>query len=66
MKGKRKKVQDILTDSKIDRFAKDRALVLENGDGRIIWLIGYRLDERFKLNKDNEQPFWRITYSGIS
>ncbi|MBK7476396.1 MAG: tRNA lysidine(34) synthetase TilS [Haliscomenobacter sp.] len=66
MKGKRKKVQDILTDSKIDRFAKDRALVLENGDGRIIWLIGYRLDERFKLNKDNEQPFWRITHSGIS
>ncbi len=66
MNGKRKKVQDILTDSKIDRFSKDRALVLENGDGRIIWLIGYRLDERFKLDKDKERPFWRITYSGIS
>ncbi|MBK8653259.1 MAG: hypothetical protein IPN20_05060 [Haliscomenobacter sp.] len=63
---RKRKSSGYLTDNKIDRFAKDRALVLENGDGRIIWLIGYRLDERFKLNKDNEQPFWRITYSGIS
>ncbi|WP_448520551.1 tRNA lysidine(34) synthetase TilS [Rhodoflexus sp.] len=39
----RKKVSDILIDLKVPRPEKQRAYVLCNVDGQILWLIGYRL-----------------------
>ena len=50
MGGKRKKVSDLLIDNKIDRFEKDRTAVLLNGNGEIIWVVGIRADERFKIS----------------
>lgn len=47
MKG-RKKVSDILTDSKTDRFAKERLHVLCSGD-EIVWLEGRRPADSSKL-----------------
>lgn len=44
-----KKLQDFFTDLKQSRFEKKRALILENGDGNIIWVLGHRMDGRFKL-----------------
>lgn len=44
-----KKASDMLVDAKIDLFTKENVLVLENADHQIIWLVGIRLDERFKL-----------------
>ena len=44
-----KKLQDFFTDLKQSRFEKKRALILENGDGNIIWVLGHRMDDRFKL-----------------
>ncbi len=44
-----KKLQDFFTDLKHSRFEKKRALLLENGDGNIIWVLGHRMDDRFKL-----------------
>lgn len=44
-----KKVQDILTDEKIDQLRKRHALVLLDAKGRIVWLIGVRMSEAFKL-----------------
>jgi tRNA(Ile)-lysidine synthase len=49
MKGQRQKLQDFFTNLKIPRLDKDRIWLLENGDGRICWVIGYRPDERFKV-----------------
>lgn len=49
MAGKQKKVSDLLIDNKIDRFEKERIAVLLNGNGEIIWVVGIRADERFKL-----------------
>ena len=49
MNGKRKKVQDLLSDLKINRFAKDQIWILENGNGEICWVLGLRLDERYKI-----------------
>jgi tRNA(Ile)-lysidine synthase len=48
MKGK-KKVSDILIDAKVPRNKKNKVRVLENGDGRIIWVIGIRFDNRFRI-----------------
>ena len=48
MKG-RKKVSDLLTDSKIPLHKKKQTLVLTTARDEIIWVAGVRADERFKI-----------------
>jgi tRNA(Ile)-lysidine synthase len=50
MGGKHQKLQDYFTNQKLSRLDKEEVWVLENGDGAIIWVVGFRLDERFKVN----------------
>lgn len=50
-----KKLQDFFTDLKLSRFEKQKMLVLENGDGRIIWVLGHRADGRFKITTTTQQ-----------
>ena len=47
MKGKSKKIQDLLVDLKLERFEKERQLLLANHE-HILWVVGLRLDERAK------------------
>jgi tRNA(Ile)-lysidine synthase len=49
MKGK-KKVNDFLKDIGIKGMMKKNVLVLENGDGKIIWVIPYRISDNFRIN----------------
>ncbi|HCY74820.1 MAG TPA: tRNA lysidine(34) synthetase TilS [Ignavibacteriales bacterium] len=49
-----KKVSDYLNDIKINSFEKKDQLVLEN-DGRIVWVVGKRLDNRFKLKPNTKK-----------
>lgn len=49
MKGKRKKISDLLIDLKVDIFEKEEVFVLVNGNEDIIWVIGIRSDERFRV-----------------
>ncbi|KAA0989283.1 tRNA lysidine(34) synthetase TilS [Dyadobacter aurulentus] len=49
MGGKRKKLSDLFNDLKINRYQKEESLVLVNGNGDIIWVLGIRMDERFKV-----------------
>ncbi len=49
MKGS-KKVSDYLIDAKISVPEKERTYVLISGE-EICWLIGHRIDDRYKLNK---------------
>lgn len=48
MGGKSKKVQDLLSDSKLSRFDKEQVWILES-QGNICWIVGLRTDERFKI-----------------
>ncbi len=50
MKG-RKKVSKFYKDEKLDRFAKEKQWLLCSGD-EIVWVIGRRADDRFKVRKD--------------
>ncbi len=43
------KVQDFFSNLKLSRFEKENAWILENGDGQIIGILSYRLDDRFKI-----------------
>jgi len=47
MQGK-KKVSDFMIDSKIPLTLKKDVLILKS-QGKIVWIIGYRIDDRFKV-----------------
>ncbi len=49
-----KKISDYLNDIKINSFEKKQQLVLEN-KRKIIWVIGKRLDDRFKITSDTKK-----------
>jgi tRNA(Ile)-lysidine synthase len=54
-----KKLSDYLVDAKVSVPEKQRQFVLVNGDGddgkgEIVWLVGRRLDDRFKITSATE------------
>ena len=48
MKGRRL-VSDFLTDLKLSLLEKRRQLVVTDRDGQIVWLVGLRIDNRFRV-----------------
>ncbi len=50
---KKKKVKKFLTDEKVPLHQKENCWVIESGE-RIVWLVGYRLDERFKVTESTK------------
>lgn len=54
MNNHSKKVQDFLTDIKIDKIDKNDIFVLLNANEQIIWVVGLRQDNRFKIEPNTE------------
>lgn len=52
MQGKSQKIQDFLVNQKVSKREKEELLLLVNGDGAIVWIPGYRSDERFKIGPE--------------
>ncbi len=52
--GKKKKLQDFFVDEKIPRDERDSIPIVLSGDD-IVWVAGYRTDERFKADKDTKK-----------
>lgn len=50
----RKKISDFLIDEKVSLVDKDSVTVLE-AKGEIIWLVGHRIDNRFKVTDSTQQ-----------
>ncbi len=50
MKGKRQKIQDFFSNQKCSRLEKEQIWLLENGNQELIWVVGMRLDERYKIS----------------
>lgn len=61
MNGKTKKIQDLMVDLKLERFEKDKLMLLTNNE-HILWVIGLRLDERAKVSS-NGKEIYRLKYS---
>ncbi|MCX2681483.1 tRNA lysidine(34) synthetase TilS [Galbibacter sp. EGI 63066] len=54
MKG-RKKVSKYFKDQKFSLIAKEKQWLLCNGDDKIIWIVGHRTDDRFKVTETTKQ-----------
>ncbi len=54
MRGKKQKIQDFFSNNKVSRFAKEKVWILES-NGEICWIIGHRIDERFKITATTQQ-----------
>lgn len=54
MKGSRL-VSDFLTDRKANVIDKRRQLVVTDGEGRIIWLVGHRIGHQYRITPNTRQ-----------
>ncbi len=50
----RKKLSDFLVDAKVSLPEKKRVTVLES-NGEIVWVVGYRIDNRFRLTSETRE-----------
>jgi tRNA(Ile)-lysidine synthase len=64
MKGQRKKISDILIDLKYSIYQKEKVRVLCDQNDSIIWLIGIRADERWRIDNDALR-FYRIERTAV-
>jgi tRNA(Ile)-lysidine synthase len=58
--GKKKKLQDFFVDEKVPRDERDSIPIVVSG-GEIVWIAGYRGDERFKVTQGT-QRFLRLEF----
>lgn len=54
MNNQRKKLQDYLTDKKMDKLKKEEVYLLVDANNQIIWVIGFRQDNRSKIDSNTE------------
>jgi tRNA(Ile)-lysidine synthase len=54
--NRKKKLSDYFTDNKYSRIDKEKIRILESG-GRIVWLIGDRIDNRFRITDSTKKVF---------
>ncbi|NLJ33833.1 MAG: tRNA lysidine(34) synthetase TilS [Firmicutes bacterium] len=50
-----KKLKDFFIDEKVPRAQRDQIPLLTSGDDIIVWVMGWRQDERFKVTPGTEQ-----------
>jgi tRNA(Ile)-lysidine synthase len=50
----RKLVSDFLTDRKVNLLDKRKALVVCDATNAVLWLVGYRTDNRFRITDETK------------
>lgn len=63
MGGKSKKIKDFLSNLKLSVPEKEKVWLLESGDGQICWVVGHRIDERYKIQAStNEMIAFNLSF----
>lgn len=62
--GGQKKVGDFFTDLKIPRYQRAKSLVLTS-NGEVVWLVGYRISDRFKVTIQTRRVLKAIVRDGL-
>ena len=52
-----KLLSDFFVDQKFTEWEKRNVYLLTSADGDILWVVGYRIDDRFKVTKDTKCVF---------
>ncbi|WP_411273774.1 tRNA lysidine(34) synthetase TilS [Daejeonella sp.] len=52
-----KKLSDFFTEQKVPLIRKNDIGILENGNGDIVWIAGFRIDERYKITANTKKVF---------
>jgi tRNA(Ile)-lysidine synthase len=52
-----KKLGDFFTDAKVVRSDRERAALVSSG-GEIVWVVGHRPDDRFKVTARTREFLW--------
>lgn len=56
MRG-RKKISKFFKDEKFSMFQKETAWVLVNADEQVVWVVGHRADDRFKVTENTNKVY---------
>lgn len=62
MDGKQKKLSDFFIDEKLHQFEKEEVPLLLDKDHHIIWIMGMRLSENYRVNPESKK-FYKLSYS---
>jgi tRNA(Ile)-lysidine synthase len=62
MKGKKQKLSDYFSHNKFSDFDKRKTWIIETANQEICWIVGHRMDERFKLKNETTHCI-SITYT---
>ena len=54
MRGK-KKISDFFVDQKISNEAKKNAWILTTADNSVVWIVGFRSDNRFRVSNESSE-----------
>lgn len=50
--NRKKKLSDFLIDQKTDRFSKEAVRVVTDASGKVVWVVGLRIDHRYRITDE--------------